>query len=129
MEAAARAHAAQVCGGVPAMAAEALVTGNLDGDGLPDAVLDLRGVTCPGRSYQDHCGAAACDIEIFLSRLFPAKGLPETILGLGATVAPLDNGLDGVLVGGLPSACNALPPGSDCRIGLYWTGTALAILP
>lgn len=129
MDLAARTHAANVCGAPPSLAPNALMAANLDGDGQPDAVLDLRGVTCPGRAYQDHCGAAACDIEIFVSRLFPTKGQPETILGLGATVAPMSNGLDGVLVGGVPSTCTARNAGSDCRLGLYWTGTALALLP
>lgn len=129
MDRAARAHAAGVCGAAPTLSPEAIMPANIDGDGQPDAVLDLRGVTCPGRAWQDHCGAAACYIEIFVSRLFPAKGEPESVLGLGATVAPLDNGLDGVIVGGLPVDCNAAPPGSDCNLGLYWTGTVLAVLP
>lgn len=129
MDLAARTHAAGVCGAPPTLAPDAILTANLDGDGQPDAVLDLRAVTCPGRAYQDHCGAAACDIEIFVSRLFPTTNRPETILGVRAKVAPLSNGLDGVIVGGVPSTCTARNAGPDCRLGLYWTGTALAILP
>lgn len=61
---------AEACGGGYRLAEGAELTGDLDGDGREDVVLDWAGVTCDDRSKgrgAGFCGAALCRIEVLLS--------------------------------------------------------------
>ena len=61
---------AEACGGGYRLADGAELTGDLDGDGREDVVLDWAGVTCDDRSKgrgAGFCGAALCRIEVLLT--------------------------------------------------------------
>lgn len=129
MRQAAQAHVQAGCRiGVLEQHADAILTGDIDGDGAEDVVLDWRGVRCAGSMAQPFCGASNCSVDIFLSSQYPRSGQPEGWLALGARLIPLTNGNMGVGMYGSLSACNSAFGRVDCEFQYYWNGSSLTRL-
>jgi hypothetical protein len=117
----------QGCGGGAQIDPDAFLTGEIDGDGLPDVVLDWGAVQCYGAMARPFCGASRCSADVFLSSAYHRKGMPETLLGQGVWLQPLNNGNMGVSVGGALSECYAIGKQS-CNFLYYWNGFDLVNL-
>ena len=105
-----------------------LLSGNIDGDGVEDVVLDWERVACLSDLARPFCGASFCSADVFISTAFPALGQPETLLAVGVEIIPLNNGLDGIRVGGSSGNCYA--EGRDpCLYLYYWNGFSLVPAP
>ena len=128
MKQAAEASIQQGCNGPAQREAGYLLTGDIDGDGQEDAVVDWARLRCQTGIARPFCGAALCSVDIFLTRAFPSRGMAETILAIGARLVPLDNGNDGLITGGSLSNCQ-FPPRNPCEFLHYWNGSALVAAP
>lgn len=124
----ARAEAAilQGCEGAGTRTPGAILTGDMDGDGAPDAVLDWNEVTCTSGMARPFCGAAVCSVDFFLSTRPAPPGANHTALGAGPALVPLSNGTMGVRTGTAPATCNST---GTCAVIWYWNGNAMATLP
>lgn len=111
------------CNGPAERLAGYLLTGNIDGDGQEDAVLDWGSVTCLTSHPRPFCGASMCSADVYLSAQFPRTGQPEGLLGLGVRLQPLSNGAMAVATGGSLSMCQ--PQGGACELLYWWNGAAL----
>lgn len=116
------------CGGPATKAPGAILTGEIDGDGREDVVLDWRAVTCTLGPPRPFCGASMCSADVYLSALYPRKVKPEPLLALGVRLQPLTNGNDAVAVGGSLSSCQRAFGKPACEFLWYWTGADLARL-
>ena len=76
-------YVAEWCPSGGAVAPDALLFGDLDGDGRGDAVLDAAGYTCGGMRPQ--CGAAFCSALVFLSSRDGAPPFDYLTLGVALT--------------------------------------------
>ncbi|PVH27349.1 hypothetical protein [Pararhodobacter oceanensis] len=70
---------------------------DLDGDGLADAVLDSRGVTCDG-AYP-YCGQVQCDVPVFLSSV-PGTEPADVVFGARPSIIPSTSGLPALQIYG-----------------------------
>jgi len=103
-----------------------LSTANVDGDAVPDVILDYNDITCgPNQRRPNVCGANTCSIDVFLSKTFATSGRPEGILGVGAGTVPLSNGNVAVSAMGNYGMCQSQEP---CSFLFYWDGAALSEL-
>ena len=118
----------QGCGGGAQIEPDAFLTGDIDGDGLPDVVLDWGAVQCYGPMSRPFCGASRCSADVFLSSAYHRKRSPETLLGQGVWLQPLSNGNIGVSVGGALNECYATG-NQSCTFLYYWNGFDLVNLP
>ena len=105
-----------------------LLSGDIDGDGQEDIVLDWGRVTCLTTIPRPFCGASMCSADVFLSSLFPRTGQPEDLLGFGIGIVALNNGLDGLITGGSLGTC-AQERRDPCEYLYYWNGVALVPAP
>jgi hypothetical protein len=105
-----------------------LLSGDIDGDGQEDIVLNWDSVTCMSTLPRPFCGAAMCSVQVFLSSLFPRLGQPEELLAIGVRLVELNNGLDGLIAGGGMSTC-AAERRNPCEYLYYWNGVALVPAP
>lgn len=112
-------HIVRLCNGGYTLGENAYQFGNLDGDGLPDYVLNWRDVTCDSTTgLNPHCGAANCSLDVFLSTQNYAQ--TESFLGTSIGLQPLGNGRSGLRIGGTYSVCGE--GGSLCSAPLIWDG-------
>lgn len=111
------------CEGNASIEPSALKGGDLDRDGLPDVVLDWRGVTCPGSTMNLFCGAANCSIDVFMSSRSYLR--PLQMLGMGPTIAPAPTGQLGLFISGTWSLCGE----NGCDAPWVWNGTTLVQMP
>ena len=116
------------CGGAAHIEPDAFLTGDIDGDGVPDVVLDWRSVQCQGSMRYPFCGASTCTADVYLSSAYHRTGYPEALLALGVRLQPLSNGAMAVAVGGTLSDCYAVGKDS-CEFLFYWNGYDLVKLP
>ena len=124
----ARRRIAAGCGAGVRDQAGAIQTGEIDGDGHPDAVLDWRAVRCAGGIERPYCGASQCSAEVFLSSVTPLRGAPEDFLGLSLRLIPLSNGAMGLGLGGGWGDCERRFGRGDCEFQYYWNGRDLVPL-
>ncbi|WP_299732513.1 hypothetical protein [uncultured Tateyamaria sp.] len=125
----ARAHISNGCSGAAQIEEGAILLGEIDGDGVEDAVLNWGRVTCSQGLARPFCGASMCSADVYLSSAYGRRGGPFGLLALGVDLLPLTNGLQGVSVGGSLSMCNAAGQGSGgCRFIWYWNGADLVEL-
>jgi hypothetical protein len=104
--------------------AQAILTGDMDGDGVADAILDWNEVTCRGAMARPFCGAAVCSIDFFLSGRMGATGPTKTVLGGAPRMVPLSNGTMGLRTATAPASCNQ----GVCWSIWYWNGRAIETL-
>lgn len=116
------------CNGPANRGPDYLLSGNIDGDGTEDIILDWRAVECLSQPAQPFCGASLCSADVFLSGTFPRTGTPETMLALGVGLVPLSNGNDGIRLGASYANCNARGL-NECEFLYYWDGSALREVP
>ncbi|MEO0380235.1 MAG: hypothetical protein AAF252_08175, partial [Pseudomonadota bacterium] len=64
----AQAHIYNGCSGAAQIEDTAILLGDIDGDGLEDAVLDWGRVTCSQGLARPFCGASMCSADVYLSR-------------------------------------------------------------
>ncbi len=126
----ARADAVQGCSGyAPRFAQNAVLLGDIDGDGQSDAVLDWSAVTCTQGAARPFCGASMCSADVYLSSTHARSGQTEQLLALGVQLLPLTNGLMGVALGGSLSNCHFAGRGDGgCTFLWYWNGADLVQL-
>lgn len=119
----ARRAVALTCGqDIFAIGPHGLKSANIDGDGVPDVILDYNDITCGPRALRPNvCGASTCSIDVFLSRTFAATGRPENLLGTSAATVPLSNGAVAVSASGNFSMCQST---ASCAFLFYWDGTS-----
>lgn len=112
--------AASNCSDFFTLGPQAIRTANIDGDGIPDIVLDYNAITCDNDNKRPGvCGASLCSVDIFLSRTFAKTGQPEQLLGMSAELVPLSNGNQAVATSGNLSICQSTEP---CAFYWYWDG-------
>ena len=128
MRQAARLSATAGCGGPADIGPEAILTGEIDGDGQPDVVLDWRAVTCRNGPRHPFCGAAMCSASVFLSSRHATTGSPEEFLALGVRLQPLSNGRMAVAVGGSLADCSQTTGQAPCEFLYWWNGAAMVRL-
>lgn len=127
MRQAAEAAVQMGCGGPATAGPDAYLSGDIDGDGQPDAVVNWSEITCTSGYPRPFCGAAMCSANVFLSRVFPQRQSPVDLLSAGVRLIPLDNGNMGVAVGGSLSMCQ--PRGAtSCDFIWYWNGADLVVI-
>lgn len=125
----ARAHIFDGCSGAAQIEDTAILQGDIDGDGLEDAVLNWGRVTCSQGLARPFCGASMCSADVYLSSAYARIGGPVNLLALGVQLQPLTNGLQGVSVGGSLSSCTAAGHSSGaCNFIWYWNGADLVQL-
>lgn len=105
-----------------------ILVGNIDGDASPDAVVDWRKITCSVGAPRPFCGASNCAADVYLSRKFPQTGQAEIMLAVGVSLIPLDNGTEGLQLGGSLSSCHSAGKGNACTSIWYWDGSDLVLL-
>lgn len=122
MDVAAQNYIQRQCNGRAQHGPNAVLRGEIDGDGVTDVVLNWRDISClnGGRLF---CGASQCSVDVFLSQLFPRKGRPEQMLGVGISLQPLSNGSSAVAIGGSLSSCRQFNLNA-CDGLWYWTGAS-----
>ncbi len=125
---AAEAFVWQGCEGSYTAEPDAFLTGNIDGDGVPDVVIDWGSIHCSGAMARPFCGASQCSADVFLSQLFPVRQQPEQMLGQSVGLVALSNGNMGVGVSGSLSTCSQMP-GNVCGFLYYWNGVDFVELP
>ena len=113
----ARAHVVQGCGGSYRDLEGAFGLVNIDGDGVPDTVVDWGVLRCESGLPRPFCGASHCSVDVFLS----ASPKTQNLLGIGMSVVPLTNGLQGIAVGGGLGSCG----GTSCQFVFYWDGQTM----
>ncbi len=119
----------QACSGGMRVEPGHILVGNIDGDLAPDAVIDWRKITCTNGHPQPFCGASTCAADVYLSRKYGLVQRPESLLALGVSLIPLNNGTQGVKVGGSLGVCNAAGRGNACDFIWYWNGSELDFIP
>jgi hypothetical protein len=115
------AHLTALCQGAWYSDPDHVQVADLDGDGREDYVLNWSGVQCQGGvTGRAYCGAANCQIDVFLS----ARGYadPVGLLGVAADVVLDDEGRIGLLLAGTASVC----AGGFCDTPFYWDGSDLS---
>lgn len=123
MKAAAEASILSGCNGQAAREEGYLLTGNIDGDGQEDIIVDWSKVECQTSYPRPFCGASTCSANVFLSSAYIRAGRPEELLAQGVRLVPLTNGNEAVAVGGSLSACVERGPG--CEFLYWWDGETL----
>jgi hypothetical protein len=115
------------CNGGATRSPGTFLTGDIDGDGIDDVVLDWRAVACLSGQAYPYCGASQCSADVFLSSTFSRRGQPYNFLALGVRLQQLDNGNMAVALGGSLSTCSRLGQ-SACEVFFYWNGYDLVAL-
>lgn len=127
MRQAAEAAVVKGCNGASTFEPGAFLSGDIDGDGVPDVVLDWGSIACAQPPARPYCGASRCSAFVFLSQRFPLRPKPIDILGLGVRLQPLSNGNMAVASGGSLMECRSV--GLDgCEFLFYWNGADLVPL-
>ncbi len=125
MRALAEAAITRGCNGAAVKAPDYLLSGEIDGDGREDVVLDWRGVECQAGMPRPFCGASMCSADVFLSSRSGVSGGEANLLALGVSLVPLSNGNMGVKVGQSSGSCGA----AACEKVFFWNGAELVPLP
>ncbi len=115
------------CGGPAQLDANAILTGNIDGDGREDVVVDWSAITCSGGYPRPFCGAAMCSATVFVSQGFDASEGPADLLAAGVRLIDLNNGNNGVVTGGSLSMCQQRGT-TSCDFIWYWDGNDLRLI-
>ena len=105
-----------------------ILVGNIDGDASPDAVVDWGKITCSVGLARPFCGASNCSADVYLSQKFHQTGRPESLLAVGVSLIPLNNGAEGLKLGGSLSSCQSASKGTACTFIWYWSGSDLVLL-
>ncbi len=123
---AAEGFAASNCSDFFVLGEGALRSANIDGDGIPDIVLDYNNITCNNDGRRPGvCGASLCSIDVFLSKTFARSGQPEQLLGMSSDLVLLTNGNHAVVTSGNLSMCQST---QGCAFYWYWNGSAFTEL-
>jgi hypothetical protein len=102
---AAEAHIRGLCQGDYDVKIEGIQSADFDGDGAGDFLLNWNDVTCLGPiGARPFCGAANCQIDIFMSSLGYAPA--PAFLGTSTEVVTLSDGRSGFMLGGSLSLCS-----------------------
>lgn len=120
-------YAATACSDFITPGPNAFVEANLDGDGIPDIIVDHNEITCDALNLRSSfCGASLCTVDVYLSSRFPQTSHPEGLLAISVSVIELSNGNHALATTGNLSTCQNNP---DCTFIWYWDGTQLTQLP
>lgn len=115
---------AQACnGGSVSVSPSAYQAGDLDGDTLPDVVVNYGDVTCPNERFNPNCGAANCSHEVYVSTRGYLR--PFEMLGTGLTIVPHRAGGLALQLNGTFSICGE----GACATPWRWTGTTFEQIP
>ncbi|WP_159441607.1 hypothetical protein [Roseivivax lentus] len=110
------------CAGGYSISDEAEMTGRLDGDDIPDFVLDWGGVTCDDRSKgrgAGFCGAALCTIEI----AFTETQSRQQVLGVNPELVDRAFGVKALKTTTQGATCGG--PAQVCDVIWIWNGSKL----
>lgn len=115
-------HANRLCEGAATIEPDALQAGDIDGDGVPDVVLDWNHIRCaPPMMARAFCGAANCSVDVFMS----SKGYvgPEQMLGAVPSLVAQPDGRMGLMISGSFSMCGQ--NNENCARPWIWNGRHL----
>lgn len=126
MRQAAEAVVRKECNGAATWSPGAFLTGDIDGDGVEDVVLDWSEVSCTIGNPRPYCGAAVCSAHWFLSSVPLRRGEPDGMLAHGVRLQPLTNGNVGIVVGGPSNGCMQVAGTPHCETLYWWNGAMLA---
>lgn len=115
------------CSGPADAGPSAYLEGEIDGDGVPDIVLDWGEATCRTGPPRPFCGASMCSASVFLSSRPDLDRGKLELLAVGVRLQPLSNGNMAVAVGGSLAQCSQ-SGGTACEFLYYWDGADLAEL-
>ena len=128
LRAAADGHVFAVCGGAATAVPDYLIETEIDGDGVPDVVLDWGGISCPGSVPRPNCGAAYCSIDVFLSTR-PGPMPAESVLGIGVRAEPGLSGRSDLVTQVTAGSCPKSTRPVVCEQVWRWSGISLDPLP
>ncbi len=126
--AAAQAGIARGCNGPATTESRAFRTGDLDGDGRADLVVDWAGITCQNGLRRPFCGAANCSAEVYLSSR-PDRMPFDTILGAGVALEAGPGGTVRLISGVTAASCPRTTRPDRCQTVWAVTRDGLAALP
>lgn len=129
LDAAVQKAVADTCPMGGTLAPNAPVRTDLDGDGINDLILDMREVTCVGATYALHCGAAMCQISVFLSSVYPRRGQSDDFLGIGVSLVRGTDGQVWIGTGDRAAACPYLYDPVTCTAYWRFDGTRISAVP
>ncbi len=110
----------------PAKGAAPLLSGDIDRDGQPDYVLDWAEFQCAGALPRPFCGAANCQVQVFLSS---KGGEPINYFGISAELKPAPAGGHEIWSYTTAGQCAKASIPDQCANVLRWDGQALARVP
>ena len=120
----AQADVTRVCGGAFTAEPQAVTSHLIDGDTVPDTVIEWSKITCQGGLARPFCGASHCSVWIYPST---RGGAHEDLLAQAVEPIELSNGRVGLSIHARQDGC---PPNAlGCARIWYWTGTTLDMLP
>lgn len=114
---AADAHIRALCEGEFDVDIDGMQSADFDGDGAGDFIVNWSDITCRGPlGARPFCGAANCQIDIFMSSLGYAAA--PSFLGTSTQVVTLPDGRAGFMLGGTSFVC----ADGVCDRPWVWTG-------
>ena len=104
------------------------LTGDIDGDGTPDLVLDWAQVTCLEGPPRPFCGAAYCSASVYLSSRPDQRPFTD-FLAAGVALEPGPDGRVRLISGVTAASCPQSTRPARCETVWAWTGTGFQGLP
>jgi hypothetical protein len=103
-------------------------TGDIDGDGIADLVIDWAAITCLVGNPRPYCGAANCSVQVYLSTR-PDRRPFADFLAVGVRLEAGPDGRTRLLTGTTAGGCPQTTRPAQCQNVVAWTGTDLQFLP
>lgn len=103
-------------------------TGDIDGDGIADLVIDWAAITCLVGPPMPFCGAANCSVDVYLSSR-PDRRPFADLLAVGVRLEQGQDGRARLLTGTSVGRCPETTRPAQCQNVFVWTGADLMRLP
>lgn len=103
-------------------------TGDVDGDGIADLVIDWAAIRCLVGPPMPFCGAANCSVQVYLSTR-PDRRPFADFLAVGVRLEPGPDGRTRLLTGTTAGSCPETTRPAQCQNVIVWTGSDLQRLP